>query len=64
RTKRFGFGVIVGGGIEIKGRGLAIFIEARYHFGLVNIVKEEESQYETLESIKPNSQAILLGFKF
>lgn len=63
-TKSLGFGAVIGAGWEIKIRGISAFVEARYHFGLVNIVREDPSDFDLLESVKPNSQVILCGVKF
>jgi len=63
-TKSLSFGVVIGAGWEIKIRGIALQVEARYHFGLVNILSENQSEYGMFESIKPNSQAILCALKF
>jgi hypothetical protein len=56
--------VIVGAGWEIKIRKISVLVEARYHFGLVNILSEDKSWYQAFESVKPNSQAILGALKF
>jgi len=63
-TKSFSFGVVVGAGWEIKIRGISLLVEARYHFGLINILSEDQSVPPMLESIKPNSQVILCALKF
>ena len=62
--KRFGLGVIVGAGWEIEFRGVAFSIEIRYHFGLLNLLREEGSGPLCVASMKANSQVILCGFKF
>ncbi len=63
-TKNFTFGVIVGGGFEIKTRWISFFVEARYHFGLINIVSENDNgQMYPFQLIKANSQVVLFGLK-
>lgn len=63
-TKNFTFGVIVGGGFEIKTRWISFFVEARYHFGLINIVSENHNvQTDPFQLMKANSQVILFGIK-
>jgi hypothetical protein len=63
-TRRLSLGVVIGAGWEIQIRGISLLVEARYHFGLVNILSENQGEYDLLESIKPNSQAILCALKF
>jgi hypothetical protein len=63
-TKRLSFGVVVGAGWEIKIRSVSVLVEARYHFGLVNILSEDQGAPPMLDSIKPNSQVILCALKF
>jgi len=55
----FDYGLIAGGGIEIKMKNSIVCLEGRYHFGLRNILKE----YWQLESIKTNAIVLLLGIK-
>jgi hypothetical protein len=63
-TKNFTFGAIVGGGFEIKTRWIAFFVEARYHFGLINIISENHNdQMYPSQLIKANSQVVLFGLK-
>jgi len=61
-TKSFTLGVVVGGGFEIKTGGISFFIEARYHFGLINIISDQAYSLP-FQSIKANSQVILFGLK-
>lgn len=63
-TRTVSLGVVVGAGWEIKIRKISVLVEARYHFGLVNILSEDRSDNGILESIKPNSQVILGALKF
>ncbi len=59
-TKNADFGVVLGIGFEIKIREFqTVFIEGRYHFGLVNIVQE----IEDLESLKTHAFLIVFGIK-
>jgi hypothetical protein len=64
KTRRFGLGAVVGAGLEIEHRRLAFSIELRYHFGLLNLLREEGSGPFGIASMKANSQVILCGFKF
>jgi hypothetical protein len=59
KTKKFDFGVLVGGGFEIKTRLASFFVEARYYFGLLNI----SSEYYPFQSIKTKAEGILFGIK-
>ncbi len=60
RTQSFDFGVVIGGGFELKlQERLFLFIEGRYHLGIRNIVNDPlESQ-----SRKTNAFLIFLGFR-
>jgi len=57
--KTFDYGLIAGGGIEIKLKNSIVYIEGRYHLGLKNILKE----HWQLESIKTNAIVLLVGIK-
>ena len=63
-TKSLNFGVVIGAGWELKIRGISLLVEARYHFGLINILSENQNDSGMFESIKPNSQVILCALKF
>ena len=58
-TKTFDYGLVAGGGIEIKLKNSIVCLEGRYHLGLRNITKASWF----LESIKPNAIVILIGIK-
>lgn len=58
-TKIFDFGIILGGGLEIKMPNNSLFIEGRYHIGLINIAKENLR----FESIKTNAFVLILALK-
>ena len=58
-TKIFDFGIVLGGGFEIKMSNNSLFIEARYHSGLTNIAKNDLR----FESIKTNAIVLILAFK-
>lgn len=59
-TKSVDFGLVLGIGFEIKIREFqTIFIESRYHFGLVNVIQE----LEDLESLKTHALLIVFGIK-
>lgn len=57
--KTFDYGLIAGGGIEIKLKSSIVCLEGRYHIGLKNILKE----HWQLESIKTNAIVLLVGIK-
>ncbi|MCU0236000.1 MAG: outer membrane beta-barrel protein [Acidobacteria bacterium] len=54
------YGVVFGGGIELKSGGLNVLLEARYRLGLSNLIKEPEPG----ASIKATALSFLLGIKF
>jgi hypothetical protein len=58
-TKIFDFGIVLGGGFEIKMSNNSLFIEGRYHTGLINIAKNDLR----FESIKTNAILLILAFK-
>ncbi len=58
-TKSFDYGLLAGVGFEIKMRDVTLFIETRYHYGLINI-----SKYSLYESKKTRAIAFVSGFKF
>jgi len=60
-TSRLDFGLIVGGGFELKIHRVFVFVEARYSFGILNILTGELDSW--LESIKTRSECILIGIK-
>ncbi|MBN2409210.1 MAG: PorT family protein [Candidatus Aminicenantes bacterium] len=64
KTRRVGLGAVVGAGWEIRYRGVALSIELRYHFGLLNLLSEEGSGPLSIASMKSNSQVILCGLRF
>ena len=49
----------MGGGLEIKMPNNSLFIEGRYHIGLINIAKENLR----FESIKTNAFVLILALK-
>ena len=57
--KTFDYGLIAGGGIEIKMKKSIVCLEGRYHFGLRDILKK----HWRLESIKTNAIVLLVGIK-
>lgn len=59
-TKIFDYGLILGGGLEIKMSNNKLFIEGRYHIGLGNITKENLR----FESIKTNALLLIVALKF
>lgn len=58
-TKIFDFGLVSGGGLEIKMTNNVLFIEGRYHLGLINIAKD----YSRFKSIETNAIVLILAFK-
>jgi hypothetical protein len=60
-TSRLDFGLIVGGGFEVKIHRVFVFVEARYSFGILNILTGGLDGW--LESIKTRSECILVGIK-
>ena len=58
-TSKFDYGLIIGGGYEIKAEKCSFFIEGRYHLGLGNISKD----YHVYESMKTNTLVVVTGFK-
>ena len=58
-TKSFNYGLLAGVGFEIKMRDVTLFIESRYHYGLINILK-----YSPYESKKTRAIAFVFGLKF
>jgi hypothetical protein len=58
-TKDIDYGVVAGGGFEIKMKNNSLFFEIRYHLGLKNITKNWTSH----DSVKTNSIAFILAFK-
>ena len=58
-TRKFDYGLIIGGGFEIKTEKRSFFIEGRYHLGLRNISKD----YQVYESMKANTLVVVAGFK-
>ena len=58
-TKSFNYGLVFGGGFEIKMPRTSLFIEGRYHLGLRNISKE----LRDWESLRTRSVVLILGFK-
>ena len=58
-TETFDYGLIAGGGIEIKLKNSIVCLEGRYHLGLKNILKE----HWKLESIKTNAIVLIVGIK-
>jgi len=58
-TKYLDYGLLFGGGFEIRSKAASLFIEVRYHLGLQNISKD----YFKFESIKTRAVVLILGFK-
>jgi len=58
-TRKFDYGLIIGGGFEIKTEKCSYFIEGRYYQGLRDIIKGSIDW----ESTKTRSVALILGFK-
>lgn len=58
-TNSFDYGLVFGGGYEIKMQVVSLFIEGRYHIGLRNIIKESMRW----ESIKTNAVVLIFGLK-
>ena len=58
-TKTFDYGLVTGGGIEIKIKNSTVCLEGRYHFGLKNIL----IGHWRLESVKTKAIVLLLGIK-
>lgn len=61
RTSRLDFGLVLRGGFEIKVQNVFVFIEARYSFGLLNILAGEHGYW--LESINTRMEGVLIGIK-
>jgi hypothetical protein len=61
RTSRLDFGLVLGGGFEIKIQKVFVFVEVRYLFGILNILTKERGYW--LESIKTRSECVLIGIK-
>ena len=59
-TETLESGLVYGGGFEIKLKKISFFIEARYHYGLNNIIKGNQIDWETA---KTRTIVILAGFK-
>lgn len=60
-TKILDYGLVTGGGVEIKLKNSKVYIEGRYHIGLKNISKATWPWQ--LESIKPKAIVLLWGIK-
>ncbi|MDH5466484.1 MAG: PorT family protein [Candidatus Aminicenantes bacterium] len=58
-TKDIDYGVVAGGGFEIKMKNNSLFFEIRYHLGLKNITKN----WTLHDSVKTNSIAFIIAFK-
>lgn len=58
-TAKFDYGLIIGGGFELKTKEHSFFIEGRYHLGLINISKD----YRAYESMRTNTLVIIAGLK-
>ncbi len=59
-TKRADFGPCLGGGVEVRIREFqTVFLELRYHFGLVNLIQEPED----LEALKAHAFLIVIGIR-
>jgi len=58
-TRSFDYGLVIGGGFEVKMEATSFFIEGRYYHGLRNIIKGSIDW----ESTKTTSVALILGFK-
>jgi hypothetical protein len=59
-TKSADFGPCLGGGVEIRIREFqTLFLELRYHFGLMNLIQE----LEDLESLKAHAFLIVIGIR-
>jgi hypothetical protein len=57
--KKFDYGVIFGAGYRMSMPGGSLFFEARYHFGVANILKNPASG----ESLKTRALVIIVGLK-
>jgi opacity protein-like surface antigen len=58
-TQSFNYGLVIGGGYEVKMEAISFFIEGRYYHGLRNIIKGSIDW----ESTKTRAVALILGFK-
>ena len=58
-TQSFDYGLVIGGGFEVKMEATSFFIEGRYYHGLRNVIKGSIDW----ESTKITSVALILGFK-
>lgn len=54
------YGVVFGGGVELRAGGMDLLLEARYRLGLANMVKEPDPG----ESMKATSLSFLLAIRF
>lgn len=53
------YGIVLGGGYELKIAGISFFVEGRYHLGLNNIIRHPVDD----ESIKTTAIVALLGIR-
>ncbi len=60
-AKTLDYGLVAGGGVEIKLKNSIVYLEGRYHLGLKNITKTTWPWQ--IESIKPNAIVLLWGIK-
>jgi len=56
---RYDYGIVLGGGYELKIAGMSFFVEGRYHHGLNNIIREPAGD----ESIKTTAVVALVGIR-
>jgi len=61
-AKTLDYGLVTGGGVEIKLKNSTVYLEGRYHLGLKNITKATIWPWQ-FESIKPNAIVLLWGIK-
>jgi len=53
------YGIVLGGGYELKIAGMSFFVEGRYHYGLNNIIRDPIGD----ESIKTTAIVALVGIR-
>lgn len=61
------YGLVLGAGYELIGGPVPLSVEARYHMGLANLVKYDETlpgSVQNSDYVKTNALVLLLGFRF
>jgi outer membrane protein with beta-barrel domain/SH3 domain-containing protein len=61
------YGLVLGAGYELIGGPVPLSIEARYHMGLANLIKYDDTLSGSVQSsdyVKTNALVLLLGFRF